>query len=255
MTLAELDEYFRSFLNMDDYPADPSVNGIQVQNRDPDGKDIGKVAFAVDACEETILRAAEAGAGLLFVHHGLFWGDCQVLSGGHYRRIRALMDSDMALFACHIPLDANELVGNNYGLARRIGLADLVPFGNWRGMSIGVAGTLPVPMTAAQLAAKVLAHGQQPLHVLPFGKPELRTVAVISGGGGHDVEQAIAAGYDAYVTGEIGHGQYHTAMESEITVIAGGHYQTETVGVSLVMEKLSAEKGVETVFVDVPTGL
>lgn len=255
MTLMELDGYFRSFLRLEEYSADPSVNGIQVQNSAPDSKAITKVAFAVDACEETILRAAQAGAGLLFVHHGMFWGDCQIIAGGHYRKIHALLDNDMALYACHIPLDANELVGNNYGLARRLCLQDLRPFGYWRGMSIGVAGTLPAPMSAEQLAQKVLAHGERPLHVLPFGKAQIRTVAIISGGAGDDLDQAIEAGYDAYITGEIGHENYHLAQESGITVIAGGHYQTETVGVSLVMEKLAAEKAVETVFIDVPTGL
>ncbi|MBO7174632.1 MAG: Nif3-like dinuclear metal center hexameric protein, partial [Spirochaetaceae bacterium] len=110
MTLRELDEYFRTFLNLEQYPGDPSLNGIQVENRDPAGKEITKIAFAVDACQETIQRAAAAGAGLLFVHHGFFWGQCQTITGAHGKRIRTLFDHDMALYACHIPLDAHALV-------------------------------------------------------------------------------------------------------------------------------------------------
>ena len=255
MTLTELDKYFRSFIEIDEYFGDPSQNGIQVQNSNPETKEIKKVAFAVDACLETITRAAQAGADVLFVHHGMFWSRSELITGMHYRKVKALMDNDMALYACHIPLDANAVVGNNYGLAKRINLQNIEPFGEWRGMVVGVSGTLPEPMTADELASKVLAHGERPLHVLPFGKKQIKTVGIISGGGGSDLHQSIECGLDAYVTGEVSHELYHVALENQITMIAAGHYQTETVGVSLVMEKLAEEKGLETVFIDVPTGL
>ena len=255
MTLRELDEYFRSFLNLEQYSGDPSLNGIQVENRDPAGKEITKVAFAVDACQETIQRAATAGAGLLFVHHGFFWGQCQTITGAHGKRIRTLFDHDMALYACHIPLDAHALVGNNYGLAQRLELQSLESFGNWHGMTIGVGGTLEKPLPVAEVVKKLFPAGEQPLHVLPFGPDVIKRVAIVSGGAARELSQAIEQGYDAFITGEIGHEQYHQALESGITVIAGGHYQTETVGVSLVMEKLAKEKGIETVFIQVPTGL
>ncbi len=255
MTLHQLDDYFRSFLNMEHYRGDPSLNGIQVENSQPEGKEIRKVAFAVDACQETISRAAAVGADLLFVHHGFFWGQCQTITGAHYQRIRQLLEMDMALYACHIPLDANELVGNNYGLARRLELQDLRPFGDWHGMTIGVGGTFPAPATLDSLVQRLFPGGERPLHLLPFGKKEISTVAIVSGGAARELSQAIEQGYDAFVTGEIGHEQYHQAMEAGINVVAGGHYQTETVGVSLVMEKLARETGIDIVFIQVPTGL
>lgn len=255
MTLHQLDDYFRSFLNMEHYRGDPSLNGIQVENSQPEGKEIRKVAFAVDACQETISRAAAVGADLLFVHHGFFWGQCQTITGAHYQRIRQLLEKDMALYACHIPLDANELVGNNYGLARRLELQDLRPFGDWHGMTIGVGGTFLAPATLDSLVQRLFPGGERPLHLLPFGKKEISTVAIVSGGAARELSQAIEQGYDAFVTGEIGHEQYHQAMEAGINVVAGGHYQTETVGVSLVMEKLARETGIDIVFIQVPTGL
>ncbi len=255
MTLQQLDEYFRSFLNLDQYKGDPSLNGIQVENRDPAGTEITKVAFAVDACQETIQRAAAAGAQVLFVHHGFFWGQCQTITGAHGKRIRTLFDHDMALYACHIPLDANALVGNNYGLAQRLELESLVPFGDWHGMTIGVGGTLPKSLSVDGLIQKLFPAGEKPLHVLPFGPEKISRIAIVSGGAARELSQAIEQGYDAFITGEIGHEQYHQALEAGITVIAGGHYQTETVGVSLVMEKLAKEKGLETIFIQVPTGL
>lgn len=255
MTLQQLDEYFRSFLDLEQYKGDPSLNGIQVENGNPTGTEITKVAFAVDACQETILRAAAAGAQVLFVHHGFFWGQCQTITGAHGKRIRTLFEHDMALYACHIPLDANAVVGNNYGLAQRLELESLVPFGDWHGMTIGVGGTLPTPMTVDGVLQKLFPAGEKPLHVLPFGPDKISRIAIVSGGAARELSQAIEQGYDAFITGEIGHEQYHQALEAGITVIAGGHYQTETVGVSLVMEKLAKEKGLETCFIQVPTGL
>ncbi|MBO7136631.1 MAG: Nif3-like dinuclear metal center hexameric protein, partial [Spirochaetaceae bacterium] len=84
MNQHELDKYFRSFLNIEMFQSDVSKNGIQVENS---GMEIKKVAFAVDACEETISRAAEWGAQMLFVHHGLFWGHEQTITGIHYKLI------------------------------------------------------------------------------------------------------------------------------------------------------------------------
>lgn len=251
-TLDSLDKYFRNFLNMDGYKGDPSLNGVQVARNN---EKIKKVAFAVDACQETIKRAVTVGADLLFVHHGFFWGQCQTITGTHYERIRLLLENNIALYACHIPLDANELVGNNYGLARRLGLEELQGFGDWHGMTIGVGGTLANPLGLEMIVQKIFPNGEKPLHVLPFGPKEIKKVAIVSGGAAKELGQAIEQGYDAFITGEIGHEQYHQAQESGITVIAGGHYQTETVGVSLVMDKLAKETNLETVFIQVPTGL
>lgn len=255
MTLTELDLYFRSFLKLEDYKSDPSKNGIQIQNSEPNKKQITKVAFAVDACEETALSAIKAGAQLLFVHHGLFWGGCDIIVGNIYKRYSAFIKNDLALFACHIPLDANNPCGNNYGLAKRIGLKNLEPFGFWRGMSIGVKGKLDSAVSIEQLERLTLKQNEKAIKVFPFGKEKIETVGIISGGAGEDVDQAVECGLDAYITGEIEHESYHYIKENCINAIAAGHYQTETVGINLVREKLEAEKGIQTVFIDFPTGL
>lgn len=255
MNLYELDAYFNSFLHKEDFSSDISLNGIQIENSAPETKKIKKVAFAVDACESTALRAAQAGADVLFVHHGLFWGRCQTITGNHYKRIAAFLKNDIALCAYHIPLDANAEVGNNFGLARRMGLLDVQPFGKWRGMTLGACGTLPRAVSVDELARILFPEGEKPSHILPFGKKEIKKVAVISGGAGDDFDQAVQIGADAYVTGEVGHEEFHAIEESGINVIAGGHYQTETVGVKLVQAKLEKEKGLETIFIDIPTGL
>ena len=255
MTLIELDNYFNSFLKKENFPADPSRNGIQIENSSPEKKQITKVAFAVDACRDTAERAVAQNAQMLFVHHGLFWGSCDTVTGSHYTRLATFIKNDIALYASHIPLDSNPDVGNNYGIAFRLGMTGLQPFGEWKGMMIGVQGTLPFPYTIEELAEKILPAPEKPLHILPFGKKQIRTVAIISGAAAEDAVQAAKAGVDAYITGEIGHEDFHRIEELKLNVLAGGHYQTETVGVNLVRQKLEREKGIETVFIDVPTGL
>ena len=176
MTLNELDKWFRSFLKIEDFANDVSKNGIQIENSAPDAKQIKKIAFAVDACEETVQKAAAANADVLFVHHGLFWGGCETITGSFYKRVAPFLKNDIALYGCHIPLDANNPYGNNYGLAARINLKDLQSFGSWRGMEIGVKGILEKPLTVEQLAEKILGTGEKPLFILPFGKKEIKSV-------------------------------------------------------------------------------
>lgn len=255
MNIQEVIEYLRWIYDMEDYPNDPSLNGLQIQNKNPETKEIKKIAFAVDACQETISRALEAKADLLIVHHGLFWGSALAITGSHYERVAKCIEGDLALFACHIPLDANKIAGNNFGIAKRLELEECLRFGEWRGAKIGVKGVFAEPQKIEQVIAKLFPDGEKPLHVLPFGKKEIQSVGIISGGAGDDLCQAIEEGLDLYITGEISHENYHEALEAGINVIAGGHYQTETVGVRLLMKKIEEELHLETVFIDVPTGL
>lgn len=255
MTLIELNDYFNQFLQKENFQADPSLNGIQIQNSEPAGKQIKKVAFAVDACEESALAASEWGADVLFVHHGLFWGGCQTVTGSFYTRLATFIKNDLALCAYHIPLDANNPYGNNYGLAAQVGLENLEPFGFCRGMNIGVKGEFKTPVTLKELENRIIRPGKSAMAVLPFGKTEIKTLGIISGGGSEDVEAAVAEGLDAYVTGEFAHEQYHFAKEMGINVIGAGHYESETIGVNLVMKKLQEETDIECKFFDFPTGL
>jgi len=255
MTLNEFDSYINSFLRKENYDKDISLNGIQIQNSEPDSKQIKKIAFAVDACEATAKAAAECGADVLFVHHGLFWGHCNTITGSFYKRISTFIKNDLALCAYHIPLDANIPYGNNFGLAAELGLLNCEQFGSWRGMLLGVKGELEEECEVDSLAQKLMGPDKAPRAVLKFGKQKIRTVGIISGGASEEVRDAVAENLDCYITGEFDHEDYHFAKEMGINVIAAGHYRTETVGVNLVMQKVISELGIECVFLDEPTGL
>lgn len=252
MKLCELDRYFRSFLEIDSLEGtDISLNGIQVENRG----DIKKIAFAVDACQEVFNRAAAAGAQMVFVHHGLFWGHEQKITGAHYNRISTLIKNDMALYAVHLPLDIHPELGNNVALARIAGLRNLQPFGTFRGIKVGVKGEFETETTMAQVLDRASIDRNEILALYPFGKKHCRTGAVITGGGESDIMQAVDEDIDLFITGDAAHVVYHTALENRINMVSAGHYRTEIYGVRNVAEKVSRELGLETIFIDVPTGL
>jgi len=253
MTVRDLDEWFSKTLTPDLFiAADPSKNGLQVDNN---GAEISCVAFAVDACKASFERARAAGAGMLFVHHGLFWNEAECVVGNQYQRLKFLLDANIALYASHLPLDAHPVLGHNAGIAKKLGLQNIQPFGEWHGLRIGAKGLCKQPVDLDTLIQRLFPDGKKPLAVLPFGPKPINSVGIVSGGASDEVWQAMDEKLDLYITGEISHEVYHPCLEHGISVIAGGHYQTETIGLKLLSEKLALETGINTVFLDVPTGL
>ncbi|GAB4221740.1 MAG: Nif3-like dinuclear metal center hexameric protein [Spirochaetales bacterium] len=253
MDLCALDSYFRSILKITEFEKyDYSLNGIQVDRGEGP---IHRVAFAVDACQESFRAAYEWGAEVLCVHHGLFWGKELPIRGVHRERIKFLLEHDIALYAAHLPLDADPEIGNNSTLARKLQLQDLSPFGVYRGVEIGIQGRFPEPMDLQTVVSRLFGSPSPDYQLLPFGKPEIRTVAIVSGGAASEALQAIDQGIDLFVTGEPAHTIYHTCMEAGINVVFGGHYQTETGGVQQWAERTNRDTGLETRFFDIPTGL
>ncbi len=197
---------------------DVSNNGVQIARR---GEDVRKVAFAVDASAQSVADAVAAGAQLLVVHHGISWGGgIRRLDGGVYNVVKTAMDADLALYAVHLPLDAHPKYGNNFELARYLGLKNLKPAFTYHGRPIGVRGTLP--------------NGKR--------------VGICSGGGGSFAPEAQAIGCDLYITGEADWGETIAAENVGMKMICAGHYQTETFGVKALAKGLKKALKVETEF-------
>ena len=253
MNLRELDKEFKARLEMDTFSFDHSLNGVQVAcSKD---KEIKKIAFAVDACQATIDSAIEEKADMLFVHHGLFWGEPLAIEGIHRNRVKALLDNDIALYACHLPLDAHPVMGNNAQMAISLGMRSYDMFSLYHGVKIGVKGNLPFPMTCEEIAKLLGFSIEWGLRILPFGKEEIESVGIISGGAGEDVSDAIAEGLDCYITGEVPHQVFHTCLEENMNLIAGGHYQSEVFGVKAVMRMVKKLFDIDGVFIDKRTAL
>lgn len=250
MNQDELASYLDEYLRVREME-DVSNNGLQVGCADR----VTRLAFAVDASQATFEAARDAGAQMLIVHHGLFWGAPIMITGIHLRRIQTLLDAGLALYAAHLPLDFHSEVGNNATLARWLDLDGVETFGEYKGIPAGAAGSLPEPCSLEQFAAQVEQVLREPLlRTWPFGSSEVQKVAIVSGGGAGLVSQAASAGADVYLTGEVSHEAYHEARELGVNVIFGGHYATETAGLKSLAKHLSDRFGLETVFLDLPTG-
>lgn len=253
MDIRGFDAWCRSFLGIDDLTGkDDSLNGVQVGRGDGP---VTHVAFAVDACAESIARAAQAGCQVLFVHHGLFWGAPVRLEGALLDRIRLLLKHDLALYACHLPLDMHPEVGNNAVLADLLQLRDREPFGLYHGLSIGVRGRFEQPVTPDEAIRRILPDGSRPRLHLASGRKTLHSAAVVSGGAPFEALQAFGKGIDLYVTGEPSHSIYHQVVEEKLDFIAAGHYATEVWGVRAVAARLEKDHKLRTTFIDLPTGL
>jgi dinuclear metal center YbgI/SA1388 family protein len=257
--LTELCTYLDGFLRIGEIPDDSNAwNGLQVENR---GR-VSAIVAAVDASQNTIdgLRAATPrGSGtLLLVHHGLFWDGQQPLTGRRYLRLRALLDHDAALYSAHIPLDVHPDVGNNAILGRALKLIDTIPFGNHKGISIGVAGVLAGSPTRTDLArelAGILTLEPSAIRLVPGGPERITRVGVITGSAGSAIGQAKDAGCDTFITGEGAAHTYFDAMELGVNVLYAGHYATETVGVRALAEHLGRHFDLPWEFHDHPTGM
>jgi len=250
MKTKELSDFLDTLLEIKNIE-DTSLNGLQVENRG----EVNKIALAVDASMDAVKKAKSVGSDFLFVHHGLFWGKPVPLTGSMYQKIQLLVDSNIALYAAHLPLDVHPELGNNAQIEKVLGWPIARDFGEYHGLVIGKEVGFEEPVSLSNLVNQVQnGLGCRPL-VWDFGPEKVRRLGYVSGDGLSMLQQAIANGMDGFVTGEPGHSHYWEAKEAGINVIFAGHYATETLGIKAVGEVLQEKFGLETVFIDLPTGL
>lgn len=247
-----LDDMLRTS-EVPDYPG--AMNGIQVEHEGP----VTRCAVAVDASVHTIDAAIAGGANLLVVHHGLFWGGSQSLRGRMYRRVRALLAHDVAVYASHLPLDLHPTIGNNALMARELGLTPSVGFAHFQSIAIGVMGDTDVESATLAERCESLARregGQLVALGVTAGRRTRRWALCTGAGASSDtLREAAAAGVDTLIVGE---GPHHTAVEATelgIAVLYVGHYATETFGVRALGAEIERAFGIPWRFVAAPTGL
>ena len=211
---------------------DVSNNGVQIARL---GESVSAVAFAVDGSLRAVNAAAAAGAQMLVVHHGISWGGgLRRIEGGVYRVVRAAMLADIALYACHLPLDAHPKLGNNAQLAKKLGLVKVRPAFSYHGNVIGCIGV-------SRRRRRVEVGGC----TVSIDADE--TVGVCSGGAGEFAEEAKRLGCGLYVTGEASWGDVIAAENCGIRMVCCGHYETEVFGVRAVADAMHGALKVKTV--------
>jgi dinuclear metal center YbgI/SA1388 family protein len=227
---------------------DYGPNGLQVEGREH----IRHMVSGVTASRALIEAAISAKADAIFVHHGLFWrGQDGTVTGWMKQRLQLLLQHDINLLAYHLPLDAHPDLGNNAQLARRFGFQVQRTFGE---QDLGLLGErqdgqhFALAHDVAQLMHTVL--GRDPICIEGDGRP-IRRVAWCSGGAQSYFEAAIAAGADAFITGELSEPQAHLARETGVAFLACGHHATERYGAPAVAQQVATQLGITHQFVDI----
>jgi dinuclear metal center YbgI/SA1388 family protein len=240
----EIDNYLATLLAVERFK-DYGPNGLQVEGSDR----VQRLVSGVTASLALIDAAVDAGADAVLVHHGLFWrGQDGCLTGWLAERVRRLMEHRISLFAYHLPLDAHAELGNNAQLAARLGLIADARFGE---QDLGFAGAAAQERTLDALAERVrVALGRAPL-VLPGDGRALTRIGWCTGGAQGYFESAIAAGVDAFITGELSEPQAHVARETGVAFLACGHHATERFGAPAVAAHVAARFGLEHQFIEI----
>ncbi len=232
---------------------DYGPNGLQVEGK----AEVSRIVSGVTASRALIEAAIAARADAIFVHHGLFWrGQDGRVTGWMKQRLQLLLAHDINLYAYHLPLDAHPEWGNNAQLGRVLGwVADAhfgeqdlgcvahAAFADGQALADHVAHALGRAVTLVQPET---ADGAAPRPVRP-----VRRVGWCTGGAQGYFESAIAAGADAFITGEISEPQAHLAREMGVSFIAAGHHATERYGAPAVAAQVAERFGLDHQFIEI----
>src|SRR4051812_47155082 len=227
---------------------DYGPNGLQVEGR----ASVRKIVSGVTASRALIEAAIARQADAIFVHHGLFWrGQDGRVTGWMKQRLALLLGHDVNLFAYHLPLDAHPELGNNAQLGVRLGLHAVARFGDQDLGFLGGRSDGGSFADAEALAAHVGAALGRAVTCVAGAPGPIRRVAWCTGGAQSYFEAAIAAGAQAFLTGEISEPQAHYARECGVTFLACGHHASERYGAPAVASHVARQFGLAHEFIDV----
>jgi dinuclear metal center YbgI/SA1388 family protein len=238
--------------------SDYGPNGLQVEGK----AQIRKLISGVTASRALIEAAIDAKADAIFVHHGLFWrGQTGVVTGWMKERLKLLLAHDISLFAYHLPLDAHPALGNNAQLGEKLGLitpkaAERGEIKNFGDQNLGwlanieqsALKTLQNPENLQKHLENILKRRITSVFVDSIA---IKNVAWCTGGAQSYFEAAIAAGADAFITGEMSEPQAHLARECGVAYFTCGHHATERYGAPAVAAYVAEKLGIEHEFIEI----
>lgn len=218
-------------------------NGLQLANQGT----VTKIGAAVDAGLVPFEQAADAGVDFLIVHHGLFWAGAKRIVGPEYRKYKTALDANLAVYACHLPLDAHPEIGNSALLARQLGAELVGTFLPYEGRDIGQIAAWSD--RRASLRERLEALFPNGITSIEFGSDAPRKVCIVTGSGSGAVSNVRGAGADTLITGELKQHDYNLAQELGLNLYACGHYATETFGVDALARECAARFSLPYAFI------
>jgi dinuclear metal center YbgI/SA1388 family protein len=227
---------------------DYGPNGLQVEGK----QQVQKIVSGVTASLALIEAAVVAKADAIFVHHGLFWrGQDGCVTGWMKKRLALLLAHDINLLAYHLPLDAHPQLGNNAQLGVKLGLIGQPGLGEQQLGWLGGRADGGAFASAQVLADHVAYQLIRPVTLIQSASKAITKIAWCSGGAQSYFEAAIAAGADAFITGEISEPQVHYARECGVAYLACGHHATERFGAPAVATHLAKQLDLAHEFIEI----
>jgi len=249
-SLQEVVEYCDSYLRIgeiQDY--ENALNGVQVENSGT----VKKIAAAVDVSTRALQEAANCGANLLLVHHGMFWPGLRPVTKALRRQMKFAFENDIAVYGVHLPLDLHPEVGNNVLVMRALGFEKTEPFFEEKGSLLGRRASVDVALNELVTRLENAVAGS--VKTIAFGSKTVQCLGVITGAAGSEIERIAAEGIDTFITGEAPHWAAIAAAEMGLNLLLAGHYATETFGVKALAAHLAGKFRLEWEFINLPTGL
>jgi dinuclear metal center YbgI/SA1388 family protein len=250
LSLPELVRYIDDYLRIreiEDWPN--AVNGLQIENS---GR-VTKIGAAVDVSTRVLADAAEKNIDFLIVHHGLFWPGLRSVTGALRRQLKLALENDIALYSAHLPLDIHPKVGNNAQLAGLLRLKLTRPFFEEKGQLIGLKASASLPRE--ELAGRLWKALGGPIKAFDCGPEKTKTIGIITGAAGSEIDKVAQEKIDTFITGEAPHWAAVAAEELGMNLLLGGHYATETFGVKALAAHLSKRCRIPYAFISSPTGM
>ena len=241
-----IDDYLR-IREIEDWPN--ALNGLQIENS---GR-VTKIGAAVDVSTRVLEAAARKNIDFLIVHHGLFWPGLRPVTGALWRQVKLALGNDIALYSAHLPLDVHPKIGNNARLAALLGLKSMQPFLEEKGQLVGLKARASLPR--GELAQRLRKALDGPVKAFNCGPSKTKTIGIITGAAGSEIDKVAQEKIDTLITGEAPHWAAVAAEELGMNLLLGGHYATEIFGVKAVAAHLSKRWNIPYAFISCPTGM
>ena len=238
----EIIKHLNNYLSISEFK-DYGPQGLQVEGKN----EVQKIVTGVSASAQFFAQAADHGADMIIVHHGILWDrETPIIKGGYKQRVLTLLQNDMTLVAYHLPLDKHPDIGNNALAVKALGLEDIKDFAE-----VGYMGSIP-PCSFDVLLKKIQDLYQSDPLVFAYGPERIERIGICSGGAQRAITEAIDHQLDAFITGEVSEPTMHVAKEGNIHFISAGHYATERLGIRALGEHVAGQFDVEVEFIDIP---
>lgn len=192
-------------------------------------KEVKKIYVALDATDEVIEKAIDAGADMLVTHHPLIMSGVTKITDDHFigKRLITLIQHDISYYAMHTNYDVcgmADLAGEKLKLLN----PEVLEVTGEETEGIGRIGLLQEEITL-QKCCELVKTAFSLENVKVFGNLDaiVRRIAICPGSGKSVIKTALCKGADVLVTGDIGHHEGIDAVAQGMSIIDAGHYGLE----------------------------